>query len=125
MDDVLWVGRIEPRVLELLPALIVKRPGLFVDPRRLPDDLAAVVRTLRKNREPGEFRGVPGAALLRWLPVLGRQSKVPSQLKSFRFQREDLELLERLSQALEVSQTDVLRRGLRRLAATHLLGPAT
>jgi len=29
LDDVLWVGETEPRVLELLPALIVKRPGLF------------------------------------------------------------------------------------------------
>lgn len=121
LQDVLWVARTEPRVLELLPALIVKRPSLFIDIRQLPADVAAAVRALRKNHQPPALRGIPGAALLRWLPAVGHEGKLPSQLKSFRFQHEDLELLQRLSAALGLTQTEVIRRGIRRLAASHLL----
>lgn len=120
VDDALWAGELEPRILELLPAAIVKRPGLFENVAHLPEDLAAAVDALRRNRAPEEFRGIPGAALLRWLPSIGHRDKIPSRLKSFRLQIEDLELLDRLSAALGISQTEVLRRGLRRLAETHL-----
>jgi hypothetical protein len=119
VDDVLWAGSLEPRILELLPALIVKRPALFVGVARLPDDLAAAVRALRMNREPGEFRGISGAALLRWLPSVGQRGKLPSRLKSFRLQPDDLALLERLSHTLGLTQTNVVRRGLRQLAAAQ------
>lgn len=122
--DVLWAGGLEPRLLELLPALIVKRPALFVDIAKLPDDLAAAVRALRMNREPGEFRGIPGAALLRWLPSVGHRGKLPSRLKSFRLQPGDLALLERLSETLGITQTNVVRRGLRQLAASQRRDPA-
>lgn len=121
VHDVLWAGRVEPRFLELLPALIIKHPALFVDTTQLPDDLALVVKALRKNQEPGDFRGIPGAALLRWLPSVGHRGKVPSRLKSFRLKADDLALLERLSQELGLSQTAVLRRGLILLAAKELL----
>jgi hypothetical protein len=119
VDDVLWAGSLEPRILELLPALIVKRPALFADVAKLPDDLATAVRSLRMNREPGEFRGIPGADLLRWLPSVGQRGKLPSRLKSFRLRPDDLALLERLSQTLGLSQTNVVRRGLRQLASAR------
>lgn len=123
VEDALWAGRTEPRILELLPALIVKRPSMFLDVERLPDDLDAAVRTLRHNKEPDDFRGVSGAALRRWLPSVGHRGKLPSRLKSFRLQAEDVDLLERLSTELSLSQTDVIRRGLRHLASTVLLEP--
>ncbi|MFI5306823.1 MAG: hypothetical protein ACHQ53_05705 [Polyangiales bacterium] len=115
--DVLWAGEAEPRLLELLPALLVKKPGLFVDARGLPDDLDAAVHALRHNREPDMFRGIEGAALLKWLPHVGHKHKLPSQLKTFRMQRDDLELLARLQHELGGSQTMVLRRALRALAS--------
>jgi muconolactone delta-isomerase len=125
--DVLWAGEAEPRLLELLPALLVKKPGLFVDPRDLPDDLDAAVRALRRNREPEMFRGIEGAALLKWLPHVGHKHKLPSQLKTFRMQADDVELLARLQRELGGSQTMVLRRALRALAskASRAGNPAT
>jgi len=120
VEDALWAGRVEPRVLELLPALIVKRPSLFVNATRLPPDLRAVVHALRRNERPPDFRGIPGAALLRWLPSVGHKGKLPSRLKAFRLQADDLALLDRLSVELDLSQTDVLRRALRSLAAAQL-----
>jgi hypothetical protein len=115
--DVLWAGETEPRLLELLPALIVKKPALFVDLRELPDDLDAAVHALRRNRTPEAFRGIDGAAQLKWLPHVGHKRKLPSQLKTFRMQRDDLELLAHLQRELGGSQMTVLRRALRALAS--------
>ena len=118
--DALWAGALEPRILEVLPALLVKRPSLFVDPDDLPADLAAVVQALRKNQTSPAFRGIPPHALARWVPSVGHRGKRVSQLKSFRLQAEDTELLERLARELQLSQTAVIRRGLRRLAGDLL-----
>jgi hypothetical protein len=117
VGDVVWAGEVEPRLLELLPALLVKRPSMFVAAEALPEDLAIVVRRLRRNLEPPAFRGIPGADLYRWLPRVGRKEKVPARLKSYRFKPEDLELLRHLTETLEISETEVLRRGLRALVA--------
>ncbi len=112
--DVLWSGEVEPRFLELLPALLVKSPALF-EATSLPPDLDRAVRKLRRNLEPDEFRGIPGRKLHEWLPRVGRKNAVPARLKSFRFKPADLQLLEALSDKLGVSETEVVRRGLRAL----------
>ena len=117
--DALWAGTVEPRVLEVLPALLIKRPGLFVDPTALPGDLRAAVRSLRRNETPEPFRGIPGATLRRWLPSVGRQGKLPSQTKTFRMTFEEVALLRRLGTELGECQTDVLRRALRMLGGNH------
>lgn len=119
--EALWAAEVEPRVAELLPALLVRRPALFVDARALPDDLADVVGALRRNEVPREFRGLPGAALHRWLASLGRKREPPSRLKAFRLQASDLALLARLRDELGISETAVMRRGLRALAAAKWL----
>lgn len=121
MEDVLWVGELEPRVLELLPALIVKTPSLFESVRELPEDLRDAVRSLRRNETPAPFRGIPGEDLLRWLPLVGHRGKVPTRTKPFRLRPEDLLLLRELSERLGVTETEVVRLGLRQLAARELL----
>lgn len=116
VEDVLWAGQIEPRVLELLPALIVKKPALFVDVKALAGDLDEVVRCLKRDVQPPDFRGIPGKDVYQWLRLVGRKGKVPARLKSFRFRPEDQRLLEQLSEDLGVSESEVVRRGLRALA---------
>ncbi len=114
--DVIWAGSVEPRMLELLPALLVKRPALFVDTKALPADLASVVQALRANRVPPAFRGIPGRAIYDWLPRVGHKNLVPSRMKSFRFTASDLQLLEELKREYEVTETELVRRALRLLA---------
>jgi hypothetical protein len=94
---------------------LVKRPSVFVDPDDLPDDLRRVVRRLRRNLVPENFRGIPGADVYRWLPKVGHKDTFPARLKSFRLKPDDLRLLEHLSQTLGISETGVIRRGLRAL----------
>lgn len=115
VEDVLWAGQLEPRLLELLPGLIVKRPSMFRDLSQLPDDLIECVRALRRDREPRDFRGIPGRDVHRWLTRVGRRGKVPALLKSFRFTPEDQRLLAHLAAALSISETEVIRRALRSL----------
>lgn len=116
--DVLWAGKLEPRLLELLPALIVKKPSLFVDVHDLPTDLASVVEALRRNQVPPDFRSLPGKSLYQWLPRVGHKGKVPSRLRSFRFRDDDSKLLEELQARLGGSQMDILRRALNELDAS-------
>ena len=119
--DALWAAEVEPRIAELLPALLLRRPALFVDARALPDDLAQVVAALRRNQVPSEFRGIPGKKVHRWLSSVGRRREPPSRLKAFRLQASDLALLARLRDELGITETAVLRRGLRALANTTWL----
>jgi len=123
ISDVLWAGEVEPRVLEILPALVVKRPALFKSIGDLPPDLAEVVTALRRNEAAPDFRGLPGEAIARWVPLVGHRNKRPSQLRSFRLQADDVALLAELSTRLEISQTDAIRRGLRALAQQSMLRP--
>jgi hypothetical protein len=115
VSEVLWAGMVEPRLLELLPALLVKRPGLFRKVDELPADLAEVVRKLRRDQEPENFRGIAGSDVHGWLRRVGRRGQAPSLLKSFRFKPEDQRLLKTLSEQYEISETEVIRRALRSL----------
>ena len=118
--DALWAGEVEPRILELLPALLIKKPSLFEDTTQLPDDLAQVVRSLRRAEIPDEFRGIPGADLAHWLPRLGRSGAAPSRLRCFRLSAEESRLLAQLSRELDTTEVAVVRRALRELGAAVL-----
>ena len=117
LADVLWAGEAEPRILELLPALLIKKPSFFEDRSALPEDLTQAVRALRRGEIPPEFRGIPGADLARWLPRLGRSGAAPSRLRCFRFSVQESRLLAHLSRELNTTEVAVLRRALRELAA--------
>jgi hypothetical protein len=117
LGDVLWAGKLEPRLLELLPAVIIKKPSLIqFDDRAVPRDLDEVLDHLRRNETPPEFRGIPGAKLQEWMPRIGHKGKLPTQLKAFRFRKEDIDLLEELAIERGITETDVVRAGLRVLA---------
>jgi len=122
--DAVWAGELEPRIWELLPGLLIKKPSFFADRKALPKDLAEVVRALRRGEVPSEFRGIPGADLARWLPRLGRSGTTPSRLRCFRFSAEESRLLSHLSRELNTTEVAVLRRALRELGAKLLKGEA-
>ena len=68
LAEALWAGEYEPRVLELLPALLVRMPAAFTRTGEPPPvDLDAVVQALQRGAVPPDFRGTPGAKLRAWL----------------------------------------------------------
>jgi len=116
LADALWAGEVEQRILELLPAVVVKLPKLFVLPDELPDDLVRTVRAIRLGRDHPQFRGVDPAGYLPWVERVGTRGKAPSTLRSFRLRPDDLARLHRLKQALPApSETEVIRIALRLL----------
>lgn len=115
VSEVLRAGEHEPRLLELLPAILLKRLR-FVQVDHIPADLDEVLRALRKGQVPPTFRGMPGKDLEKWLSRVGHQGKAPSVTKTFRFKAEEAALLHTLSQQRGRSEIDVLREGLRAVA---------
>jgi hypothetical protein len=118
LDDALWAGTVEPRIMELLPAVLVKTPRLLRLPKELPEDVAAVMHAIRHGKPAPEFRGVPPEQYLPWVTEVGRKGRSPSVLKSFRFKHEDVVRLHRLREKLPArSDTDVVRMALESLEA--------
>lgn len=119
LEDALWAGTVEPRIMELLPAVLVKKPTLLRLPKELPDDVAAVTHAIRHAKPAPVFRGVPPERYLPWVTEVGRKGKAPSVLKSFRFRREDAQRLARLRENLPArSDTEVIRMALELLEAS-------
>jgi hypothetical protein len=119
LEDALWAGAVEPRILELLPAVLVKKPGLLRLPRDLPADVAEVMHAIRHGRTAPSFRGVPPDQYLPWVTKIGRKGKSPSVLKSFRFKHEDVLRLARLRKSLPArSDTEVIRMALELLESS-------
>ena len=114
LKDVLWAGKLEPRLLEVLPAVMIKKPSL-VKYDSTPPDLESVLDRLRHNETPPDFRGIPGKKLQEWIPRVGHKGKLPTQLKAFRLRQEDLALLKELAAERGLTETDVVRAGLRAL----------
>ena len=116
LSDALFAGEVEPRVLELLPAIVIKLPELFRLPKALPDDLRQVVDAVRRGLELPDFRGVPASRYLPWIERTGRPGRGNAVMRSFRLTPRDLERLRILKQRLGAkSETEVLRRALKAL----------
>jgi len=119
LDDALWAGTVEPRILELLPAVLVKKPRLLRLPKELPDDVVEVMHAIRHGKPAPAFRGVPPEQYLPWVTRVGRKGRSPSVLKSFRFRHDDVLRLARLRHSLPArSDTEVIRMALELLEAS-------
>jgi hypothetical protein len=113
LEDALWAGTVEPRILELLPAVLLKKPGLLRLPEDLPKDVIEVMHAIRHGKTAPSFRGVAPDQYLPWVTKVGRRGRSPSVLKSFRFKRDDVLRLARLRESLPArSDTEVIRMAL-------------
>jgi hypothetical protein len=119
LADALQAGELEPRVFELLPAIVLKKPAFFEETDEMPDDLAHVLQAIRRGEATEPFRGIPAPDYLAWVPRIGHKGKVPTLPKTFRFRQDDLTLLRDLAGELATTETDVIRRGLKALGREY------
>lgn len=113
LSELLFAGDAEPRVLELVPALVLKRTQLVRVPKTLPEDLRRVVDAVRHGRPLPAFRGVAPGSYLPWIERLGRAGRGRAVPKSFRLRPEDLRRLRELkARTGAASETEVLREAL-------------
>lgn len=117
LSDVLWAGEIEPRILELVPGILIKKPSL-IDVDHMPADLKEILKGIRKGKATKPFRKVPASLYMKWVKKIGHTGKEPSLLKTFRFSQEDLKLMENLrSKHPGESDINLIRIALKKAAA--------
>ena len=118
--DCLWAGaRVEPRILEVLPAAVMRFPRAFIDRDRMPADLVAVVAAIRRDLLEGpDFREMAYGALKHWADaLLADRRGVPvnqkRRIKSFRLEPAAIKLLEVKAAQAGLSQTEYIEKLIR------------
>lgn len=117
LEDVIWAGRnIEPRILEVLPAAIVRMPQHFDLDAEKHVRLFQVVTSLKKQEPQGEpLWGIPYDKIKQWmdLPISDRRVKDLNEkriAKNFRLKPKTIAALRKQSKKLGCSETEVLER---------------
>jgi hypothetical protein len=118
LNDLLWAGKLEPRILELIPAIAVKKPSVIAGLESAPEDLKTVISEIKSANPVSKFRHVDPKNYMQWLGSVGQRKKKPTKLKSFRFQQADLELLNNFK-LKGMSEIEAVRRGLKLLAQSE------
>jgi hypothetical protein len=115
IEDAIWAGKeVEPRILEVLPAAVLRLPDHFIGDLSLFTDLAAVLKAMRAlSAEGPDFYGISYKKCLQWLdlPLRDKRTKVFQQkrkIKTFRLRPETLSLLKELAQSTQRTETDLV-----------------
>jgi len=112
LDDALWAGQFEPRILELIPAIVLKKNKLFKLRGAYPDDLQDVIKRITHGEEPVQFRGVEPRLYLQWIERIGHRGKSPALLKTFRFSSDDVKLLREIKNKTALKEIEIIRNAL-------------
>ncbi len=115
IDDAIWVGRhVEPRVLEVLPAAVLRLGKHFdLDPAKH-QELALVVNQLRRRCPEGNpFCEIPYNKLKSWsdLPLKDGRVKPTSEkrlMKTFRLKPASAAVLRALAKKRNCTETEIL-----------------
>ncbi len=117
VDDAIWAGvNVEPRILEVLPAAILRLEKHFdLDPVRH-RDLATTVHDLREQKDVGQdFLGAPFEKLKRWanLKLKDKRTKKPTDkkvVKTFRLNPAVVDKIRQLATKEKITETAVIER---------------
>jgi hypothetical protein len=112
LEDALWAAELEPRIYELLPAIIARRPKFFAF-LDLPEDLELVVKEIKRGLPNTPYRGVAPEKYAAWSLFVGQKSTAPKVMGAFRLAQEDMDLLRRLSEKMSKSQSKIISQALR------------
>jgi len=115
IDDAIWAGKnFEPRILEVLPAAVVRLKRHFLIVENEHEDLLDLVGQLKKREKRGnDFFGIEYRKLRRWAeaPLLDKRVKAISEykiVKTFRLNPELLDELKKFATKNNVSETEAL-----------------
>jgi hypothetical protein len=115
VDDAIWAGQnVEPRILEVLPAAVLRLGRHFdLDPRKHAD-LARTVAQLRTRQDRGEeFQGIPYTKLKVWaeIPLPDRRVKTAAEkkvTKTFRLHPQAVARLQEMAREERTTETAIL-----------------
>lgn len=112
LKEALWAAELEPRIYELLPAIVFRRPGFFAFVN-LPEDLVPIMAEMRTGELKTPYKDIPPEKYGKWVEWVGFHGGRPKVMKSFRLGREDLDRLERIGGKTEKTATEILQEALR------------
>jgi hypothetical protein len=119
IEDAIWAGKnVEPRILEVLPAAVMRFPKNFEYTRNVPRELAGIVDLLKARREEGpDFLGIPFAKLRVWadLRLADRRTKPVAEkkiMRTFRLTPAVVCRLQELARETGCTLTEALERAL-------------
>ncbi len=114
--DAIWAGKnVEPRILEVLPAAVLRLPNHFdLDPAAHPE-LFAAIEKLKKQEQGESLWGVPYEKYKFWthLSLPDKRIKAITEkkiTKTFRLSPAFISMLRDRSKQLKCSETEVLER---------------
>ncbi len=113
IGDVIWAGQnVEPRILEVLPAAVLRLGKHFYPFENNP--LLTVIDQLRRREEKGDaFFGMPYEKIRQWADFPLRDGRVKSVtkkkvVKTFRLDPIAIERLKRAAEEKGITETEVL-----------------
>jgi hypothetical protein len=117
IEDALWAGKnVEPRILEVLPAAVLRLGRHFdLDPEQHPE-LARVIHQLKTFAVKGDdFLGMPFAKIKVWADFPLRDKRVKASrekkiVRTYRFSPAVLDLLKKKAQAENCTETEILEK---------------
>ena len=112
LDECLWVGtHAEPRVLEVLPALLLRRPAaIMFEGQRVPEDLKQIMLDLKRGKATQDFRGIPAAKYAHWVTRFGRKGASPRATVTYRFSSEEIAALDALAAKWDCTPSAAIRK---------------
>ena len=113
IEDAIWAGiTVEPRILEVLPAAVIRMEKHFDYNPELHVELKKVIELLEEDKE-GEFYGIPMEKIKPWLNLRLRDKRVKKVnekkvMKTFRFSPDTIAKIKNLKKVMRVSETELL-----------------
>lgn len=116
LTDAIWAGEnVEPRILEVLPAAVLRLPNHFDLNRVEHPDLFLAIEALRKREKGHPLWGIPFRKYKVWAELIlpDRRMKPLTEkkvVKTFRLSPKSIEVLKRRSKEWGCSKTDALEK---------------
>lgn len=119
VDDAVWAGRkVEPRILEVLPAALLRFPRHFITDTSRHYELLAIVKSLRNGDSHGpSLWNIPFDKLRAWqkLPTADGRVKLERRIvKTFRLSPTIAKLLKESALQSGCTETEILEQAIRK-----------
>ena len=115
--DALWVAeKVEPRVLELLPAVLLHFPRTVINLEKLPQELSEVIKALKAQAAIGpSYHEIPFEKFRKWAEFRPKDKRVvplsdKKIMRSFRLKRQIAAKLSALAKAQDISEGDLIEQ---------------
>ena len=117
LDELMWVAKnVEPRVIEVLPAVILHFRSVWSKKPLLPDNLRVIVAAIKEGRSSGpDFGFIKYKDMFRWANLQlndkrTKPSRMLKKLKTFKLSKEAINSLSKISKRNNESETDTIER---------------